>query len=102
MCALVYFGRYQEDFKDADSDLQEYAQLPWQEHKQAPQQECWEVPFKEFQQVPDYEFQLITSQFRLECIPMDFSDTKSDSEGVHHGVGVIIVSLKRRSKVYIE
>ena len=28
------------------------------------------------------------------------SDTKSDSEGVHHGVGVIIVSLKRRSKVY--
>ena len=94
MCALVYFGRYQEDFKDADSDLQEYAQLPWQEHKQALQQE--------FQQVPDYEFQLITSQFRLECIPMDFSDTKSDSEGVHHGVGVIIVSLKRRSKVYIK
>ena len=29
-----------------------------------------------------------------------FSDTKSDSEGVHHGLGVFIVSLKRRSKVY--
>ena len=28
-----------------------------------------------------------------------FSDTKSDSEGVQHGVGAIIVSLKRRSKV---
>ena len=26
-------------------------------------------------------------------------DTKSDSEGVHHGVGVIIVSLKRKSRV---
>ena len=29
-----------------------------------------------------------------------FSDTISDSEGVHHGVGVIIVSLKKRSKVH--
>ena len=29
-----------------------------------------------------------------------FSDIKSDSEGVHHEVGAIIVSLKRRSKVY--
>ena len=28
-----------------------------------------------------------------------FSDIKSDSEGVHHEVGAIIVSLKRRSKV---
>ena len=29
-----------------------------------------------------------------------FSDTNSDNEVVHQGVGVIIVSLKRRSKVY--
>ena len=29
-----------------------------------------------------------------------FYDTISDSEVVHHGVGVIIVSLKRKSKVY--
>ena len=48
------------------------------------------------QQVSDYEFQLITNQFRLECFRIDCSDTKSDSEseGVHHGVGLIIISLK--------
>ena len=40
-------------------------------------------------------------QFRLECFQLgQLSDIKSDSyEGVHHEVGAIIVSLKRRSKV---
>ena len=34
-------------------------------------------------------------QFRLECFQLGlFSDIKSDSEGVHHEVGAIIVSLK--------